>query len=61
MELLAALASGHDQAGLFELPQMLHDPEPCDLETTFERAECLPVLSEQLRRAGSGQSDLPAP
>lgn len=48
VELFPAAASGHDQAGFLELLEVLHHAEAADAEACLERAERLPVLTEEL-------------
>ena len=47
MELLAPTPLRHDQAGLFELVQMLHHSEARHPKPSLERVQCLPVLLEE--------------
>ena len=48
VELLPAAPPGHDQAGVLELPQVLHDAEARHREPLLQRAERLPVRPEEL-------------
>jgi hypothetical protein len=48
VQLLAPAPPGHDQAGLLELPQVLHHPEAGHGEAPLERGQRLAVLAEEL-------------
>ncbi len=48
MELLAPSPSGDHETRLLQLLEVLHHPEPGDVEPGLERAQRLAVLAEQL-------------
>ena len=48
MELLPPPPPRHDEAGVLELPQVLHDAEARHREPFLQRAEGLPVGAEEL-------------
>ena len=53
VQLLAAASPGHDQAGLLEQLQVLHDAEARHREAAREGARRLPVLAEELVEQGA--------
>ena len=60
VQLLAPASLRHDEAGLLEDPQVLHDAEARHRQTLLQRAQRLPVFLKQLveqppaRRVGEG-------